>query len=215
MQSKKTTKTAARNTLPLPYEVSDPSGDSDKTQKLTALWLDNEMRLRHYIARRINDASVVEDIMQDVYIKAHQKFSTINSPSHAANWLFRVSANAVIDYYRRPQRSTELPEEIAEPEPNWDHLADLANCVRPIIETLPSKYQEALILAELEGLPQREIAKRSGISISGAKSRVQRGRESFKQAIRKCCDIKVEKNGFISYQRRIVAETSATPKCCG
>ncbi|MDA8270785.1 MAG: hypothetical protein M0Z39_05190, partial [Actinomycetota bacterium] len=68
MQSKKTAKIIARNTLPPASEMSGPLGDSNETQNLTALWLTNEMRMRNHIARRIHDISAVEDMMQDAYV---------------------------------------------------------------------------------------------------------------------------------------------------
>ena len=194
--------------------MSGSPGNPKVGGDLHTLWRVNEVRLRKYVSRRVRDRSAVEDIIQDVYVKALQKFSTISSPEHGDNWLFRITVNTVIDYYRHPQSSTGLPEDLAFPELHSDEVTELACCLRPMIETLPAKYKEAVIMSELDGLPQREVARHSGISLSGAKSRVQRGREQLEQAIRRCCDIKVEKNGIVGYEQRTPAGGSKTLKCC-
>ena len=59
-------------------------------------------------------------------------------------------------------------------------MEELAECVRPMMNALPEKYRLPLLLSELDGLPQKEVAKRLGLSLSAAKSRVQRGREQLK-----------------------------------
>ena len=202
------------NWAQLATKMSGLSRNPEVGGDLTALWRANEVRLRKYVSRRVRDRSAVEDIIQDVYVKALQKFYTIDSPESSVGWLFRITVSTVIDYYRRPQISTELPEDLAFPEPHSDEVTELASCVRPMIETLPAKYKEALIMSELDGLVQREVARQSGISLSGAKSRVRRGREQLEQTIRRCCDIKVEKNGIVGYEQRTPAGGSKTLKCC-
>lgn len=60
---------------------------------------------------------------------------------------------------------------------------------------LPSPYREALTLTELEGLTQKEAAEMIGISLSGMKSRVQRGRERLRTLFDECCEIGVDARG--------------------
>lgn len=64
--------------------------------------------------------------------------------------------------------------------------------MHPIISTLPDKYREALMLSDIKGVSQKEIAEQLNISYSGAKSRVQRGREMLKATYEKCCDISTD-----------------------
>jgi RNA polymerase sigma-70 factor (ECF subfamily) len=58
-----------------------------------------------------------------------------------------------------------------------------------MIERLPEPYREALALVELRGLSQVEAAARLGLSVSGAKSRVQRGRRMLRDLVVACCDV--------------------------
>ena len=76
-------------------------------------------------------------------------------------------------------------------------------CVRPMIERLPEPYREALLLSEMEGMTQSAVAERLGISTSGAKSRVQRGREQLKAMILQCCHVDLDRRGnVLEYRQR-------------
>jgi RNA polymerase sigma-70 factor (ECF subfamily) len=66
-----------------------------------------------------------------------------------------------------------------------------------MIYSLPEPYRDAVVLTELEGLTQRELANRLGISLSGAKSRVQRGRAQLKQMLDECCTFEFDRRGKV------------------
>jgi RNA polymerase sigma-70 factor (ECF subfamily) len=66
-----------------------------------------------------------------------------------------------------------------------------------MIRTLPEPYRDALVLTEFEGLTQKEMAARLGISLSGAKSRVQRGREQLKRMLLARCEFEFDRLGRI------------------
>jgi RNA polymerase sigma-70 factor (ECF subfamily) len=81
--------------------------------------------------------------------------------------------------------------------------AELAPSVAAMVNALPEPYREALYLTEYQGLSQRELAARLGISLSGAKSRVQRAREKLKQLLLDCCHFEFDRLGrIIDYQPR-------------
>ncbi|HAH00091.1 MAG TPA: RNA polymerase subunit sigma-24, partial [Ktedonobacter sp.] len=66
-------------------------------------------------------------------------------------------------------------------------VKELIPCIKTMVDSLPNDYREALYLTEYEGLTQRELADRLGLSFSGAKSRVQRAREKLKVMLLDCC----------------------------
>jgi len=74
---------------------------------------------------------------------------------------------------------------------------EIASGLREMVESLPEKYRQALLLVEFEGLSQIKLAKKLGISVSGAKSRVQRGRRMIKDALMRCCHFEFDKYGTI------------------
>jgi RNA polymerase sigma-70 factor, ECF subfamily len=92
--------------------------------------------------------------------------------------------------------------ELLEIEPEQEEIKERALqladcCLRPMIEALPAIYRDALIMTDLEGLSQKALAEKLGISISGAKSRVQRAREKLKEEILNCCQYEFDKYGNI------------------
>lgn len=165
-------------------------------------WTEHKARLRNYIAKHVRERDAVDDILQDVFIKAHTSLHTVKSHGSLAAWLYRIAANAIADHYRMQKPSEEISDELAAPESEPDYVGDLAACLQPLINDLPETYRAALVLSEIEGLPQKEVAERLGLSLSGAKSRVQRGREKLRQNLSECCDIETGKNGIVGFELR-------------
>jgi RNA polymerase sigma-70 factor (ECF subfamily) len=74
-------------------------------------------------------------------------------------------------------------------------LSELAACIRPLVDALPSDYRRALELTDFEGHTQADAARMEGISLSGMKSRVQRGRRQFATLVKQCCDVTTDSRG--------------------
>lgn len=165
-------------------------------------WQEHKAQLRGFIAKRIRESDAVDDVLQDVYLKAQTNLHTVKSHGSLTGWLYRIAANAIADHYRAQKSWVELRDEFAAPKPERSYTAELAACLQPLIADLPETYRSALILSELEGLPQKEVANRLGLSLSGAKSRVQRGREKLRQRLLDCCDIEIARSGIIGYEPR-------------
>ena len=176
------------------------------------LWQGMHDGLRAFIAKRVSDQEQVEDILQDVFLRTHRQVDTVNDPGRIVSWLYQVTRHAIIDYCRKPGRRHEIPAGLsADIEAFGGELqaesddpgAELAGCLRPMLERLSTDYREALMLVELEGLTQQAAAKRIGLSLSGMKSRVQRGRKQLKQLLDDCCLIELDRRGgVIEYQTR-------------
>lgn len=86
----------------------------------------------------------------------------------------------------------------AETDASPDEHADLCAAFHRMIRALPKPYREAIVRTEIEGVPQVELAKRLGISVSGAKSRVQRGRRALKQMLLDCCQFEFDRRGGVA-----------------
>jgi RNA polymerase sigma-70 factor (ECF subfamily) len=181
------------------------------------LWSAFAERLRTFIARRVESDADADDILQEVFLRIHRHADTVERQERLVSWLFQVTRNAIADYYRAPVRRRELPSgaphdlERTE-ERSWDSGEDgdsesrearreLAACLRPMIDQLPPRYRAAVTLVDLKGLPQKEAAARSGVSLSGMKSRVQRGRQALEHLLHDCCRIELDAGGrVIEYQ---------------
>ncbi|MBM3884176.1 MAG: RNA polymerase sigma factor SigZ [Verrucomicrobia bacterium] len=152
------------------------------------IWKEFSPKLGQFIRVRVADPATAEDILQDVFLKFQSRLDEFQDTAKVQGWLFLVARNAIIDHYRTRKPTSEVPESLpAELPENSTEVEDLKRAFRHIIDRLPEPYREALVLTEFEGLKQEELARRLGISLSGAKSRVQRGRELLKERLLEAC----------------------------
>ena len=164
------------------------------------LWAEFGSPLRRFIARRVRDERDAEDLLQEVFLRAHVAARGVRDPDRMRPWLYRVAANAVADHYRE-RRLADVPlsaDDLAEDAPWSDNAnGEVARCLVPIIDELPEGYRRALVLADLEGRPQKEVAEELGLSLSGAKSRVQRARKKLRASLLSCCRFDLDRLGNV------------------
>lgn len=170
------------------------------------VWHNFYMPLNRFIRSRIPDEATAEDVLQDVYIKIHEHLHTLRHDTQLQAWVYQIARNAIYDFYRRQKQEVaiedipDLPETMDE---NDDTTARLTRSIREMLKVLPKDYQEALILTEYEGLTQKELADRTGLSFSGAKSRVQRARKMLRELLLACCHFQFDRYGaVIDFQSR-------------
>ena len=150
-----------------------------------AVWAAFSGRLRGFIAKRVREEVDIDDILQDVFAKIHAGLGDLKDGEKLEAWLFQVARRAVIDHYRK-RRLVELPEEVAEKASPRDISAEVASWLDPMMSLLTEEDREALRLTDLEGLSQKDLAARLDLSVTGAKSRVQRARVRLKEALLDC-----------------------------
>lgn len=168
-------------------------------EQLNKIWKTYYPQLLNFVRRKISDKSIAEDIVQDVFLKAQLKFETLKNPAKVRSWLFQITRNSIIDYYRREKPLIRLEENILFSESAEEDNANkrLQKNVLTMICKLPVKYCEAIRLADYHGLKQTDIAKELGISLSGAKSRVQRARKMMKEIYTSCCHFEFDIYGNV------------------
>ncbi len=162
-------------------------------------WNEYRARLHRFILKRISDPAAAEDVVQEILAKAYRHFDQLREREKLLPWMYQATRNAIIDYYRRKKPEEVLDESLAVKNPETDHTVEreLSGCVMPFVRQLPAVYRQAVMLAEIEGLTQQEVAVRQGVSLSGAKSRVQRGRQMLKTMFLECCRIERDRRGTV------------------
>lgn len=165
---------------------------------LEHIWHEFAEKLGQFIRARVSDPATAEDILQDVFVKIQQRLGQLRDPAKLQSWIYLIARNAVIDHYRTRKDTVEVPETLpAEPGENDPEIEGLKASFRRMIYSLPEPYRDALVLTELEGLTQKELADRLGISLSGAKSRVQRAREQLREMLHECCTFEFDRRGKV------------------
>jgi RNA polymerase sigma-70 factor (ECF subfamily) len=182
------------------------------------IWHGLHDRLLRSIRRHVADEASAEDILQEVFLKIHTRIDTLRDEERLESWVYQIVRNAITDYRRRQRPIAPLHEELAAPDsPNEDDAGGVARQLVPFVRAtvagLPEPYREALLLTEYAGLTQQQLAERVGISLSGAKSRVQRAREKVKGLLLDCCHIELDRRGGILDEQPLC--DSCAEMCCG
>lgn len=152
--------------------------------------------LLRFVIKNVKNRSVAEDIVHDVFIKVQDKSIQLKNRDKEIGWIYKITRNAIIDYYRSQSRV------IDNSELDWNNEVQLLNqCVEQCLEeklaALPEKYREAIILSEMQGVSQLDLAKSLNISYSGAKSRVQRARQMLKEMMERDYHVQFDNYGNV------------------
>jgi RNA polymerase sigma-70 factor (ECF subfamily) len=152
--------------------------------------------LRAFVGRRVGNPEAAADLTQEIWLKVHERLPTLRNTEKLEPWLYRIARHAIIDHTRRTRPVEALPDELPadEPEPA---LPDLRPALARFIERLSSEDRQALHWTEYEGLTQKEVAARLGLSLSGAKSRIQRARAQLGEMLAQCCRFEFDRRGRV------------------
>ena len=194
------------------------------------IWREVHQGLRAFIAKRVADEAAAEDLSQEVFVRMQRGIGSLKKESRLVSWIYQIARHAIIDYYRARDRQPERPVGLASDletfqsaslpvessEGSGQVRTELAGCLRPMIERLSEDYRQAITLVDLEGLAQHEAAVRLGLSVSGMKSRVQRGRRQLRDMLEACCVIALDRRrGVAGYELRDRQDNSSRdrPHC--
>ncbi|MHC4295327.1 MAG: RNA polymerase sigma factor SigZ [Planctomycetota bacterium] len=179
------------------------------------VWREMHERLLGYITNRVATPHDAEDILQDVFIRIHANLPQLKDTESITAWVYQIARNAITDYHRKratvARALTKLAEdadetrEAASDEPDIVREAreEFTGCLEPLLNELPEHYRQAITLTELNGVTQKDAAAQLGLSVSGVKARVRRGRGKFKDVILDCCNVELDRRGgLVDYQRR-------------
>lgn len=176
---------------------------------LEHIWHEFAAKLGQFIRSRVSDPATAEDILQDVFVKIQKRLGQLQDPAKLEGWIYLIARNAIIDNYRTRKETVEVPDTLpAEPDNHDGEIEELKASFRRMIYSLPEPYREAIVLTEFDGLTQKQLADRLRISLSGAKSRVQRGRAQLKQMLDECCTFEFDRRGGV-----IGCEPRASGRC--
>ena len=171
---------------------------------------DFHAKLRAFTLQHVSDAESADDILQDVYLKIHAHIHELRDTDRLESWIFQVTRNAITDHFRRTRPQEDLPDSLPAPAvEEADAASELTASIGDMLRCLPPKYRQALELTDLQGLNQAELAGKLNISVSGAKSRVQRAREKLKAAFLDCCHFEFDRYG------RVIDYHANCPECAG
>jgi len=165
---------------------------------LMRAWHAHEGELRGWMRRRLGSPADAEDALQDLFLKALRHREKFCELINARAWLFEVARNALADRLRVSRDMVELPEDLAAPRVETVPVDSLVGCLPRVLSELTPDDREAITLCDLGGMPQEEYARLKGLSLPGAKSRVQRARKRLRERLMTGCQVSVDAIGHVS-----------------
>ncbi len=159
-----------------------------------------------------------EDLLQECYLKVSRGLPELEDHERLSAWVFTIARNVVVDYFRTKKDLSEedlalvAEQKTSRDRQDSDTALEVGRWLAPMISQLPEKYAVALRESELKERPHREIAEQLDMSVSGIKSRVQRGRALLREKLNACCALKFDRRGGI---RGVERRNPDQPDCCG
>ena len=167
----------------------------------------------NYLLRMTQNKTVAEDLTQETFIRVHRSLPSFRGEASISTWIYRIATNISLDYFKRSgnrlvAQAVSLDE--IEFEGEWvvdrnstspEKLADqseMSECVQSFIHRLSPSYRAVLVLHDLQGLKNREIADVLDIPLSTVKIRLHRARNKLRESLNKGCDFNQdEQNIFV------------------
>lgn len=179
--------------------------------------------IRAFVLSRVKDPTVADDITQETLLRLTQRLHTLRDSERFEGWVFQIARNAVADHFRATKESrpfdeamhtSQLEPEAHEPLAQEDERLRraVATYVTSIVAKLPEPYRGALQLTEFEGMSQVELAGKIGLSVSAAKSRVQRARGMLREEMERCCRWEIDGYGAVLDVRPKSADCCDRPR---
>lgn len=165
------------------------------------VWENHKHDIENFIRSKVSNMHDAEDIMQDVFIKVYKNLDKLKKISSSNSWLFTISNNSVIDYYKKKKLNLVMTHELhdieEELEEEENYNSEVANCIKETTFDIPDKYMKVYKMYEEDGMKHKDIMKKLNISLSTSKIRLMRAREKMKQSIGECCDFELDHYGNV------------------
>jgi RNA polymerase sigma-70 factor, ECF subfamily len=175
-------------------------------------------RIRTYIVSIVRDPSEAEDLTQETFLRAHRKLQSLQDPATLSTWLYRIATHVCYDRFRQPsyRRKAPLADAGGENEtkdldledentPRLDtalERAEMNACIREYIENLSDSYRTVILLHDLHGMTNPEIAEKMGCSLATVKIRLHRARVRLKETLAGACDFSHDEQGVLGCERK-------------
>jgi RNA polymerase sigma-70 factor, ECF subfamily len=168
---------------------------------LILIWDKNKEKIISYIRKDIKSKAIMDDILQEIFIKFWENHNYIRDKDKILQWLLSVSRFTIADYFREKKRvNIKFDNIIVDScfnENSENVTNDESRKLLPIIHSLPKKYENILILSDIHGFSHKNISYQFNLSISCIKKRVERGRKLLAQKMYECCAFTHDKYGNI------------------
>ncbi|MCP5105547.1 MAG: RNA polymerase sigma factor [bacterium] len=169
-------------------------------------------KIHRYLKRLVGE-SEAEDLTQEVFLKVSRGLSSFRGESKLSAWIYRIATNAAMDKLRSTSFLRMVKDRVSIDSEAECHKGDkdeappvaqqlvqdeMNGCIRRFIDKLSGSYRSVVILSELEGVKNKEIADILGVSLDIVKIRLHRARERLKKELMNGCSFYRNKQNVLS-----------------
>jgi len=172
------------------------------TMDTNNIWKEYHLDLKRFIVSKVKDHEVADDLLQEVFVKVHTKSTQLKDSTKLKSWLFTISRNLVMDYFKNLTQTQDVDDAILKTADDEVSQHSEEDCLPGIISHLPPKYKRPLYLSDIKGVKQKEIANKLNLPLPTVKSQIQRGRKLIVQGYMECCDYRLNNKGKLVGNRK-------------
>ncbi len=211
------------------YEIRSKRGsEMVSDQNFNEIFDEYHPRILRYLTRIVGPDDA-EDLAQVVFDKVNRGLNRFQGRSSLSTWIYRIATNSAIDSSRSAaskfenehnsfkddssHESSDAP--VAPASPVTDQLVirkEMSDCVNEFIDNLPADYKTVIVLSELEGMANKEIAEILGITLENAKIRLHRARARLKKALQDGCDFYYNEENALACDRKQIQILQKPPE---
>jgi len=164
--------------------------------------------IHDYLLRLTREPSEAEDLTQEVFLRVHRGLAKFRGDAQLKTWIYRIASNAFIDHKRSAadRRRQATRDVAAAPQGDWEDddsprpdetsmRQEEATCIQNYVAELPPHYGAVLVMHDMDGLTNPEIAEVLECSLDTAKIRLHRARKKLKDAMERGCDFSQDRRG--------------------
>lgn len=160
-------------------------------------------RLRSYLATMVGTADA-EDLVQEAFARAHDARASYHHDAPIASWVRKIARNVAIDHLRRsaaPPVASHAPDDAAVVTPDLDPersaiRLEMRSCIVDLVRRLPERDADVLVLGDMRGLKDQEIADALGVTLGAAKIRLHRARARLRRMMDRSCELYRDEDGL-------------------
>jgi RNA polymerase sigma-70 factor (ECF subfamily) len=151
------------------------NGDHDKFARLYDVYAP----LVHGILLARVPRNEVDDLVQDIFLRALKKLPTLRDRAAFGPWIAMIARNRAMDFHRQSQLTVEVTEDLR----SYDASGSQATEMLEIVRSLPDAYRETLVLRLVEGMTGPEIASRTGLTPASVRVNLHRGMKLLREKL--------------------------------
>jgi len=174
------------------------------------IFSEHRTAIQRFLLSMTRNPAEAEDLTQETLLRAHARLATLKDASKIVPWLYRIATNMARDRFRQPswrQPSVSLETEGSEPAltvletaPRLDKVMEqreMSDCVRRYLEDLADPYRAVILLHDVQGLTNPEMAELLGVTVDTAKIRLHRARAKLRAALAAGCSLERDDRGVL------------------